>query len=593
MPIWVSRLRLKRLLPFLRWTPEVNRTSFQQDITAGLTNAVIVLPQGVAFALIAGLPPIYGLYTAMVPPIIAALFGSSKHLISGPTTAISLVVFATVSKISVPGDADYIPLVLTLTFLAGVYQLVLGFARMGVLVNFVSHSVIVGFTTGAAILILTSQLKNLFGVAIPAHISFVTTWLTLFENIDKVNFYVLAIALSTLAIVLGIRWKKPTWPGMLIAMVAGSFIALILGGEENNITLVGELSGGLPPMSIPDLSFESFRVLGSAALAVAMLGLLEAVSIARSVALKSGQRIDANQEFIGQGLSNIIGSFFSSYASSGSFTRTGINFSAGAVTPLAAIISAITLAFIVLLIAPLISFLPIAAMAGILVLVAVRLFDWPSTLTILRSGSNETVIMLTTCIATLFIDLEFAIYVGVLFSLVIYLKRTSRPRVTSRVPDPDDDKRVMITDPALPECPQLKMIRIEGELFFGAIEHVQKALQLFSTKNPGQNNLLIIGNAISFIDLSGAELLAQEAVRLKKEGGHLYFVKINDDIYRTLERGGFFPRISKDNIYASKSKALAGIFEQLDHDICADCSKRIFLECDRIKPKTKAKKETS
>lgn len=591
MPIWVSKLRLKRLLPFLRWAPEVNRQSFQKDINAGLTNAIIVLPQGVAFALIAGLPPIYGLYTAMVPPIIAAVFGSSKHLISGPTTAISLVVFATVSKISDPGDADYIALVLTLTFLAGVYQLILGLARMGVLVNFVSQSVVIGFTAGAAILILTSQLKNFFGVPIPSNLSFVTSWVTLFQQYGQINIFVVVVSLITLGTVVGIRLFKPTWPSMLIAMVVGSLVAAILGGEKSGITLVGDLSGGLPPLSVPDLSFETIRVLGSAALAVAMLGLLEAVSIARSVALKSGQRIDANQEFIGQGLSNIVGSFFSSYASSGSFTRTGVNFAAGAVTPVAAIVSAITLAFIVLLIAPLISYLPIAAMAGILVVVAIRLFDYPNTLAILRSGSNETVIMLTTGVATLFIGLEFAIYVGVILSLVIYLKRTSRPRVISRVPDPNDDDRIMVTDPALPECPQLKMIRIEGELFFGAVEHVQKALQLFTTKNSAQKHFLIIGNAISFIDLAGAELLAQEAERLKKGGGDLHMVKINDVIYRTLERGGFFSRITKDNIYPSKSHALASIFDQLDHDICARCTKRIFLECSRIEPVAKANEE--
>ncbi|MFC1664865.1 SulP family inorganic anion transporter [Pseudomonadota bacterium] len=591
MPIWVSRLRLKRLLPFLRWTSEVNRKSFQKDITAGLTNAIIVLPQGVAFALIAGLPPIYGLYTAMVPPIVAALFGSSKHLISGPTTAISLVVFATVSKVSVPGDDDYLAMVLTLTFLAGVYQLILGLTRMGVLVNFVSHSVVVGFTTGAAILILTSQLENFFGIPIPSDLSFVTSWLTLFREFEHINIFVVAVAVITLATGIGIRMTKPTWPGMLISLVVGSLVAIVLGGEKRGINMIGELSGGLPPLSIPDLSFETIRVLGSAALAVAMLGLLEAVSIARSVALKSGQRIDANQEFVGQGLSNIVGSFFSSYASSGSFTRTGVNYAAGAATPLAAIISAITLAFVVLLIAPLITYLSIAAMAAVLMLVAVRLFDWPNTLSILRSGGNETAIMLTTCVATLFIELEFAIYVGVILSLVIYLKRTSRPRVISRVPNPNEVDRVMVTDPSLPECPQLKLIRIEGELFFGAIEHVQKALLLFSTKNPAQKHFLIIGNAIGFIDLAGAELLAQEAVRLKMEGGGLHMVKINDDIYRTLERGGFFSRIPKDNIYPSKSHALAGIFHQLDHDICALCTKRIFLECSMIEPKVTADKQ--
>ncbi len=571
-----------RFLPFLRWWPRVNRDTLKADLVAGLTGAVVVLPQGVAFAMIAGLPPVYGLYTAMVPPIVAALFGSSRHLISGPTTAISIVVFATVAKFAEPGSAKFIQMALTLTFLAGVYQLVLGLARMGTLVNFVSHAVVVGFTAGAAILIATSQLKHFFGIHIPSGESFLHTWQDLFKQFHEINLFVTLVATATLAIGILLMLFRPRWPGMLIAMVLGSLLALVIGDHAHGIQLVGELPASLPPLSLPDFSLKSIKALGSGALAIAMLGLVEAVSIARSVALKSGQRINGNQEFIGQGLANVVGSFFSSYASSGSFTRSGINYAAGAVTPLAAIFAAVALALIVLAVAPLAGHLPIAAMAGILLIVAWRLIDFHHIAVIVRTSKRETAVLLTTFLATLFVELEFAIYVGVMLSLVIYLMRTSRPGIVARVPDPQSPNRHLVTDPSLPECPQLKIVRVDGSLFFGAADHVQGELQAMAAQNPGQKHLLVIGNGINFIDVSGAEMLVQEANRRRKLGGGLYMSKVKDEVCSILKRGGYADSFGRENIFATKGDAIENVFRRLDHSICARCDKRIFLECKQV-----------
>ncbi len=573
---------LVRVLPFLRWWPLVNCQTLKADLIAGLTGAIVVLPQGVAFAMIAGLPPVYGLYTAMVPPIVAALFGSSRHLISGPTTAISIVVFATVSKFAEPGSSRFIELALTLTLLAGAYQFALGLARMGTVVNFISHTVVVGFTAGAAVLIATSQLKHFFGLHIPAGESFLHTWQDIFRQLGQSDPYITATAGITLATqVLIARWR-PRWPGMLIAMVIGSLTALALDlsvGAMAHIPLVGKLPASLPPFSVPDLSLGAVKAMGSGALAIAMLGLVEAVAIARSIATKTGQRIDGNQEFIGQGLANMIGSFFSSYASSGSFTRSGLNYTAGAVTPLSAVFAAVLLALIVLLVAPLAAWLPIPAMAAIVIMVAWRLVDFHHIRTIFLTSKRETAVLMTTFFATLFVELEFAIYVGVMLSLVIYLMRTSRPGIVSRVPDPQAPNRHLVTDPALPECPQLKIVRIDGSLFFGAVDHVQERLHQFYMYRPQQKHLLIIGNGINFIDIAGAELLLQEAERRRAHGGGLYLAKVKDEVCRILRRGGFAERFGHENIFANKAEAIAGIFRHLDKDICARCDKRIFLEC--------------
>src|SRR5512143_3482591 len=288
---------------------------------------------------------------------------------------------------------------------------------------------------------------------------------------------------------------------MLMAMVAGSVMALLVKGDEHGIRLVGSLPSHLPPLSYPYITTASLRELAPPALAVAMLGLAEAVSIARSIATKTEQRIDSNQEFIGQGLSNIIGSFFSSYASSGSFTRTGVNYESGAKTPLAAVFAAITLTGIILLIAPLTAFLPIASMAGILFLVAYNLIDAHHIASIVRTSKPEAGILTATFLSTLFVELEFAIYVGVILSLLLYLNRTSHPTFVTLAPDPDTKKKTLINiqKKPLPECPQLKIIRIDGSLFFGAVNHVAEEINRVTQLYPEQCHSLLVCNGINFI----------------------------------------------------------------------------------------------
>ena len=575
---------LLKFFPFLRWRGMVNRRSVRADLIAGLTGAIIVLPQGVAFAIIAGLPPEYGLYSAIVPAIIAALFGSSHHLISGPTTAISIVVFTTISPLATPLSPEYISMVLTLTFLAGFFQLALGVARLGALVNFVSHSVVVGFTSGASILIATSQLSNIIGVTIPKKHSFIHIWAEVFSRISEANLYVLSIAIVTLVIAVVFKILLPRWPGMLLAMIAGSVMAAFLGAEEHGISLVGALPAHLPPLSHPDLTTASLRQFAPPALAVAMLGLAEAVSIARSVATKSEQRIDSNQEFIGQGLSNIIGSFFSSYAASGSFTRTGVNFSAGAKTPMAAVFAAISLTAILLLIAPLTAYLPIPSMAGILLLVAYSLIDVYHIKRIIRTSRPEAVILLTTFVATLFVELEFAIYVGVILSLLLYLNRTSHPHFVTMVPNPESNRRsfINILHMPMPECPQLKVIRIDGSIFFGAVNHIAEELDKLRKQNPEQCHILVIGSGINFIDVAGCEMLATEAHSLHLTGGKLYLCGLKSEVLEVLSRGGYLKQIGEENIFHSKTSAVRSIVSRLDPQRCRYCKARIFNECSQM-----------
>ncbi|GAB6124968.1 SulP family inorganic anion transporter [Humidesulfovibrio idahonensis] len=573
-----------RFLPMLSWWPQVGRRTLKADLWAGLTGAVIVLPQGVAFAAIAGLPPQYGLYAAMVPVIIAALFGSSFHLVSGPTTAISLVIFANVSHFAEPSSAEYVRLVLTLTFLAGLFQLGLGLARLGALVNFVSHSVVTGFTAGAAILIATSQLGGFFGIALPRGGSFVRTWEHLFEHLPEANLYVLGIGAGTMLAAVVVRRFWPRLPAMLIAMLLASAANLLLDGASHGVRLMGALPDSLPPLSLPVPGLDEVRHLVPGAVAIAMLGLAEAVSIARAVAVRSQQMLDNSQEFVGQGLANVVGSFFSAYASSGSFTRTGLNFESGAKTPLAAVFSALMLAAIVLLVAPLTAYLPLAAMSGVILLVAANLADVSGIRHILRTDKNEAGVLVVTFMATLFVQLEFAIFSGVILSLLMYLKRTSHPNFVVLAPDASNLRRplVNVKRKTVPECPQLKILRLDGSIFFGAVAHISEELHRIMDTFPEQCHILIVGGGINFIDASGCHMLFNEALSLKLSGRDMFFCSLKTDVLEVLKRGMCLKRLGGEHIFESESQAIAHMVPRLDPERCACCHARVFRECERM-----------
>ena len=548
---------------------------------AGLTGAIIVLPQGVAFAMIAGLPPIYGLYTAMVVPIVAALFGSSHHLISGPNTAVSLVFFAVLSQFAAPGSAEFIQLAFVLTLISGGIQLIMGLARLGNLVNFVSNAVIVGFTTGAAVLIVTSQLKHVFGFEIPKGLTFIHVWEYFIYHLANIDYKAVIIAITTLASALAFKRiaKKIRWiPSLFLAMIVGSLVAYFM--DDPQIKLVGELPSGLPSFNFPQINFEKIILLTPSAFAVALLGLIQAVAIARSIANKSHQMLDSNQEFIGEGLSNIVGSMFMCYASSGSFTRSGINYDAGAKTPMSAIIAAIFLALILLLVAPLTAYLPIAAMGGIILLVAYSLIDWGIIKRMVNVSKRETFVMSLTLVSTLFLELEFAIYLGVIFSLGLYLQQTSKPRVVTIAPDSTDAKRsfVNVERKKAESCPQLTIIRIDGSLYFGSVNEV--AERLIEIQKLGAKNLLIVGNSIGLIDMAGAELLENQAKLWRERGGKLYFCSLRKPVRDYLNKGNFIDQIGEENMFDTKLQALQSIYGELDKKFCETCTARIFLECD-------------
>jgi SulP family sulfate permease len=576
-PAW-----LQVFTPYKLWWPLVNKASLKDDAMAGLTGAMIVLPQGVAFATIAGLSPEYGLYAAMVPAVIAALFGSSWHLVSGPTTAISIALFAALHNLAEPGSVEYLRLALTLTFLVGLYQLILGLAHMGTLVNFISHTVVIGFTAGAAVLIAASQIKSFFGLAIPRGVPFYEILHQFWLQIGQINPYVTAVGAVTLVAGLLAKRYIPKFPYMIAAMIVGSLVAALLnnviGQEVTGIKTVGALPAGLPPLSMPDFSLSALSQVAMPALVITMLALTEAVSISRAISTRSEQRIDGNQEFVGQGLSNLLGSFFSAFASSGSFNRSGVNYESGARTPLATVFASIFLILILLLVAPLAAYLPNAAMAGILFLVAWGLIDFHHIGAIWKTSRPETAILWVTLIGTL-INLEEGIFAGVLLSLIIYLYRSSRPELEAVVPEGEPGAQHFIQAKGMPECPQIRFVRLHGSLYFGAVDHVQRALQQIDEDNPMHKTVVLAAPAINFVDVAGAEMLAQEARRRRRLGGGLYFWRLKDSVRNFLRQGEYLKDIGEGGFFPIKSNITGALYWTLDPAICRTCKTRIFKEC--------------
>ncbi|MDH3387149.1 MAG: SulP family inorganic anion transporter [Gammaproteobacteria bacterium] len=583
--------QLNRFLPFLRWGRNMTRSSMRADAIAGLTGAAIVLPQGVAFAAIAGMPPEYGLYTSMVPAIIAALFGSSWHLVSGPTTAASIIMLASLSGFATPGSEEYVALAITLAFMVGVLQLAMGMVRLGALVNFISHSVVVGFTAGAACLIAAKQAREFLGIDIPDGAHLLATLQFLWDNWHDLHPLVSLVALITLLSGI-LAQRRLGGLSMIAALFAGSIAAALFnfafGETISGIRMVGALPQQLPPLSMPQFSLDVFRQLSPLALAMTLFALTEAVSIARSISLKSGQPIDGNQEFIGQGLSNILGSFFSAYVATGSFNRSGANYDAGARTPMAAALAGVILVVLVLLLAPLTSYLPKAAVAGLLFLVAWRLINFTQILKILRADDKEAVILGIVFFGTVFFSIEFAILAGVILSLMIFLRKTSRPRLSPRVPDPASKTRKFVYGQFLPECPQLKILRLDDSLYFGSVAHVGEILRRYREHYPDQKHLLLLTKGIATVDVAGAELLVSEAEERRAIGGDMYMYRLRDTASKVFDRGGYAEEIGEANIFDTKEEAIATIFDRLDKNICAGCEHRIFVECKTIeKPKKK------
>ncbi|NML17373.1 SulP family inorganic anion transporter [Azohydromonas sp. G-1-1-14] len=556
------------------------------DVLAGLLGAILVLPQGIAFATLAGLPPQYGLYSAVVPCIVAALAGSSRHVVSGPTNANSLALFAMLAPLAAVGSPAYIELALAVTVLVGVLQFATGALRLGAIANFISPTALLGFTAGASMLIAVHVLKDALGLALPPGSSAAGVLRAAFSQAPQPG--ALLVAAATLGVAAGLRrWRRGS-PFMLIALGAGTLLAWGLerwAAAAWQVRLLGPLPSPLPPWHVPGVTLEQLLQLLGIAAALTVVALAQSIAIAKAVAARSLQRIDANREFLGQGLSNLIGGFFSCYVSCGSLNRSMPNLEAGARTRLAALLSALMLVPLVALTAPVLARIPYAAIAGLLVLVSWTLLDLPRWRRLGAASRQELCVALVTLAATLTLRLEIAVLIGSALSLGLYLHRTSRPamRTMGFNRDRADAHRPFVvvahTPGVLPECPQLKLLRMEGSVYFGATAHVADQLQALRDRPRPQKHLLVMAKSMNFVDVAGAELWRQELRARRAMGGDLYFHRPRPCVLDQWRRDGFLEELGEGHIFPDKRRAIANITQRLDSEACRNCTARVFREC--------------
>ena len=577
----LSRYFPNQLLQPIRLFQTYPRENLRSDLIAGLTVAVILIPQAIAFTLIADLPVEMGLYAAVLGAVVGGLWGSANQLHTGPANAISLLVASALVSIAEPNSSPYILAAGMLAVMAGLFQTFLGLARLGVLVNFVSHSVIIGFTTGAGILIGIKQIEPLLGVTLP-NSSVLATLSGAATQLTSVHLPTLLIGTGTIALILVIHKLSPKLPGPLIAMILASAAVFVLRLNHSGVGVIGELPRTLPPLAdLPIFKLELISQLSSGALAIASIGLVQTAAISRALAAQTGQRMDNNQEFVGQGLANIAAGLFSGYPISASFARSAVNEEAGAKTPLAALFSGVFALLAMFALAPLAAYLPLSALAGVLILTAVRLVDYKAILRIWRGARKDAVILLITLVGTLFLRLDFAVLAGILLSFAIYIMDTSAPRV--RAVMPDEDFRHFVPRVDKPQCPQLGVLEIQGDLYFGAVDHVEESIQQHLARNPTQRFLLLRMHNVNQIDFSGIHMLENVVNTCRSRGGGVYMVRIKKPVLELMKSTGFHGFLGADH-FLDEDKAIEHLFYKiLDPAVCIyESNTRTFRECQNL-----------
>ncbi len=568
------------------------RSDLRADASAGLTVAVMGVPQGMAYALIAGLPPIYGLYTSIIPCLIAAVFGSSRHLVTGPTNAMCMIILSLTASMPDRYGVSILEIVLALTFLTGLFQLLFGLLNLGGIVKYVSNSVIVGFTAGAGILIAANQIKNLLGVTIPepqgGHF-LVTIWATL-QRVHQANPYALFIGVLTIVLLIAFRRYARKVPGSLITIVLVSLIAWAAGWSEPgrgeyHVTIVRdiqEITGNLDIFAVPQMllkpNLDLIRELIGGALALAILGLVESTAIARAIASSTGQRLDFNREFAAQGASKIVGSFFSCFVASGSFTRSAANYQSGAKTRAAAGFSALYTAVVLVAFGPFANYIPLASLAGIIVITAVTMIQKDRLSMTWRSGRNSQIVVGGTLAATLLMPLETAVFVGVLLSIVILLRITAKPDLTQLVHHSEFGFEEVPFNRAAPE--PVAIINLEGDLHFAAAEDLD--YELLQALKPETRVVVLRMKRLRAVGSSAMAMLEHFHSLLHARGIHLVVCGIEDEMSKVLTGSGLRKLIGEQNIFYADNRifqstelALAramGIVE-MDRSISSDASR--------------------
>ena len=689
---------IQKFLPFLRWFP-LGADTLRADLIAGITVALVLIPQSMAYAQLAGLPAYYGLYAAFLPVAVAALWGSSNQLATGPVAVVSLLTASSLAVFATPGSDAFISLAIMLALLVGIIQLLLGVFKLGVIVNFLSHPVIVGFTNAAAIIIALSQVSKLFGVPMGRSEHFINDIVGVVQLIGDTHIPTLLMGIGAIALMWGVRRYRPKWPGVLFAVVLATTLSWAIGFEHNghakiaqivspdvqalvrdvaptqqrinevsaeiaakteqltqarethgsqsqsalslkyetdvlrlklddreqenakrlralrkmafergldtpdgaqgqlflegevppglttdgvrwrikkvvgddlSLTgggeVVGKIPEGLPSVAMPHMDLSKLGAMLSAALVISLVGFMEAISIAKAMAAKTKQRLDPNQELIGQGLANVVGSLTQSFPVSGSFSRTAVNMDAGARTGMSSVVTGVAVLITLLFLTPLLYHLPQAVLAAIIIMAVVGLVNFSAVRHAWQANKHDGAAAVVTFFATLAFapHLDNGIMVGAGLALVLFLMRTMKPRVAQLGRFKDGTLRDVKVHPGIPTSEHLVAMRFDGQLYFANVSYFEDTVLEVLADHPKANYLLVVGDGINQVDASGEEVIHHLVSRLKDNGVTLVFSGLKKQVLDVMRATGLFDLITQDNIFATEDMALDAIYDRLN-----------------------------
>ncbi|MGB7395438.1 MAG: solute carrier family 26 protein [Pricia sp.] len=570
---------MQRIFPFLQWLPHYKKSWFGKDLGAGLTVGVLLVPQGMAYAMIAGLPPVYGLYASLVPLLVYALFGTSRQLGVGPVAMDSLLVAAGLGALALTGVENYIAMALLLACMVGVVQLCLGLFRLGFLVRFLSRPVISGFTSAAAVIIIFSQLKHFFGVNIPQTNQFHKSVINVVTAIPETNVYALLIGVLGIAMIVLLKLWNDKIPAILAVVVAGILVVYIFRMDALGVPIVGEVPGGLPSFSLPEFSWPKAKTLLPIALTIALIGYTEAIGIGKALEEKNEQEtIEPNKELIALGWANIFGSFFQSYLSSASFSRSAINNASGAKTPVASLMSMLLVALTLLFFTHLFFYLPKAALASIIMVSVIGLIDIDYPKILWKYRKDEFAVLIVTFFFTLSTGLTEGILLGILISLLIMVYRTSKPHfvVLGKIQGSDYYRNIDRFGGDIELRPDLMIIRFDSQLYFGNKDYFKKQLFRFiEAKGSGLRGIILNAEPINYIDSTAVEMLANAIREIQHRNIKFYIaaaigptrdVIFNSRIIDVLPGEHLFGRTKEAVDYFDNPDSLTKVGAQVAHE---------------------------
>lgn len=544
--------KIQKLIPILEWLPSYKASSFRGDFIAGITVAIILIPQGIAYALIAGLPPIYGLYCALVPQLVYAVFGSSRQVAIGPVAMDSLIVATGVSTLALAGSNSYISIAILLAFMVGGIQFLLGVFRLGFIVNFLSKPVITGFSSAVALTIGINQFRNLFGVDFVQSDQIQYVLEDIWHNLIDYNSQTTIIGLISVSIIIISRKINKKIPNALIVVVFGIIVMRYFGNDFNNVTIIKDIPSGLPTFSFPELDISQMRELLPIALTLVMVGYLETISIGKSLEAKQDEyKIRPNQELIALGLSNIIGSWFKAYPSTSSFSRSAINQESGATTGMASLISVLMVVITLLFLTPLFYYLPNTVLAAIIIVAVFGLVNIKEAIFLWKANNLDFWLLIVTFFSTLLLGIEYGITIGVGLSLIILIFRTSRPYVAElgKVPDSnfyrnkDRFSEVIIDKEVL-------VFRFDSQLFYASASYFIETLEMMVEKKGADLKLIVLdAESINRVDSTGVEMLKERIRYYQKKDILFYFAGVKGPVRDHLFRGKILDLITLDHFY--------------------------------------------